>query len=72
MQGRDLCARAEKLFEERAIPFERVDLGHGVTMNSVRAATGAAKVPQVFIVGRLIGGSDALKTFLDEHARGKR
>jgi glutathione-dependent peroxiredoxin len=70
--GCPFCARAEKLLEERGIPCERIDLGHGVTMNSVRAATGAAKVPQVFIGGRLIGGSDALKAYLDEHAQGKR
>jgi len=70
--GCPFCARAEKLLEERSIPYERVDLGHGITMNSVRAATGAAKVPQVFIAGRLIGGSDALKTYLDEHAQDKR
>jgi glutaredoxin-like protein len=70
--GCPFCARAEKLLEERGIPFERVDLGHGVTMNSVRAATGAAKVPQVFIAGRLIGGSDALQAFLDDHAPGTR
>jgi glutathione-dependent peroxiredoxin len=33
-------------------------------MNSVRAATGAAKVPQVFVAGKLIGGSDALEEYL--------
>jgi glutaredoxin-related protein len=30
----------------------------------VRAASGAAKVPQIFIEGKLIGGSDALQGFL--------
>jgi glutathione-dependent peroxiredoxin len=70
--GCPFCARAEKLLEERAIPYERVDLGRGITMNSVRAVSGAAKVPQVFIAGRLVGGSDALKTYLDEHGQYKR
>jgi glutathione-dependent peroxiredoxin len=70
--GCPFCARAERMLEERGIPYERVNLGHGITMNSVRAATGAAKVPQVFIAGRLIGGSDALKTYLDAHAQDKR
>jgi len=70
--GCPFCERAEKMLEERAIPFERVDLGHGVTMNSVRAVSGAAKVPQVFIAGRLIGGSDALKAYLDEREQEKR
>jgi glutaredoxin len=60
------------LLQERSIPYERIDLGHGFTMISVRAASGAAKPPQVFIAGRLIGGSDALKTYLDERAPDKR
>jgi glutaredoxin-related protein len=41
-------------------------------MNAVRAATGAAKVPQVFVAGRLVGGSDGLKVFLGEHEHEKR
>jgi glutaredoxin-like protein len=69
--GCPFCARAEKLLEERAIPHERIDLGPAITMNSVRAATGAAKVPQVFIAGRLIGGSDELQKFLDQNAPAK-
>jgi glutathione-dependent peroxiredoxin len=70
--GCPFCARAEKLLEERDIPYERIDLGSGITMSSVRAVTGAAKVPQVFIAGTLIGGSDALQKFLDERAKDKR
>ena len=70
--GCPFCARAEKLLEERAIPHERIDLGSAITMNSVRAATGAAKVPQVFIAGRLIGGSDELQKFLDQDAQKNR
>jgi glutaredoxin-like protein len=62
--GCPFCARAQKLLEERGIPYERIYLGDGVTMNSVRAASGAAKVPQVFIGGKLIGGADALQEFL--------
>ena len=67
--GCPFCARAEKLLEEHEISYERVDLGHGITMNSVRAVTGAAKVPQVFIGGRMIGGSDALAAFLEKDAQ---
>ncbi len=70
--GCPFCARAEKLLEERSIPYERIDIGNGITMSSVRAATGAAKVPQVFIAGTLVGGSDALQKFLDERAKDKR
>jgi glutaredoxin-like protein len=64
--GCPFCARAQKLLEDRGIPHERIYLGEGITMNSVRAATGAAKVPQVFIGGNLIGGSDALQEFINK------
>jgi len=59
------CARAKRILEERRIPYEAIYLGEEVTMSSVRAATGKAKVPQVFMDGRLIGGSDELAAFLE-------
>lgn len=62
--GCPFCARAKSMLEERKIPYETIYLGNGISMESVRAATGAAKVPQVFIDGKLIGGSDALQAFL--------
>jgi glutathione-dependent peroxiredoxin len=64
--GCPFCERAKSLLTERGVPFEVIYLGEGVTMNSVRAASGAAKVPQVFIEGKLIGGSDTLQAFLDK------
>jgi len=64
--GCPFCERAKTMLTERGIPFEVIYLGEGITMNSVRAASGAAKVPQVFIEGKLIGGSDALQAFLDK------
>jgi glutaredoxin len=35
---------------------------------SVRAITGATKVPQVFISGKLIGGSEGLDSYLSEQS----
>jgi peroxiredoxin/glutaredoxin len=62
--GCPFCERAKSMLTDRSIPFEVIYLGDGVTMSSVRAASGAAKVPQIFIEGKLIGGSDALQGFL--------
>jgi len=64
--GCPFCERAKTMLTERGIPFEVIYLGDGITMSSVRAASGAAKVPQVFVEGKLIGGSDALQAFLDK------
>lgn len=59
------CARAKGLLEERSIPFEAVHLGDELTMQGVRAASGTATVPQVFVDGKLVGGADKLAQFLE-------
>ncbi len=58
------CARAKKLLDEAGIPFEAVHIGEQFTMQGVKAASGVATVPQVFIGGRLIGGADELQAHL--------
>jgi glutaredoxin len=35
----------------------------------VRAVTGRATVPQVFMAGRLVGGADELEAFLKDQAK---
>jgi glutathione-dependent peroxiredoxin len=60
------CARAKALLDNSGMHFEAIHLGDGVTMQGVKAASGAATVPQVFIDGRLIGGADQLAAFLLE------
>ena len=62
--GCPFCARAKHLLEEHGIAYEAIYLDDDVTMSSVRAATGRAKVPQVFVDGRLVGGADELAEFL--------
>jgi glutathione-dependent peroxiredoxin len=61
------CARAKQLLKERGIPFEAIHLGEEVSMQGVRAASGAATVPQVFIDGALIGGADELAQYFSSH-----
>ena len=58
------CARAKGLLEKSRIPFEAIYLGDELTMQGVKAASGAATVPQIFIEGRLIGGADQLTEYL--------
>jgi glutathione-dependent peroxiredoxin len=60
------CERAKKLLQERGIPFEAVHLGDELTMQGVKAVSGTATVPQVFIAGKLIGGADQLSEFLEK------
>jgi glutaredoxin-like protein len=58
------CARAKELLTKRGIPFEVVHLGDELTMRGVKAASGVATVPQIFIEGKLIGGADQLAQYL--------
>ena len=58
--------RAKAMLDEKRIPYEVIYLSDKVSMSSVRAATGASKVPQVFVGGKLIGGSDELRAWLEK------
>ena len=62
--GCPFCARAKQALKERGIDYEEIVVGKNATMRSLRAATGATTVPQVFIDGKLIGGSEALEQYL--------
>ena len=62
--GCPFCARAKEMLKEHSIDYEEIVLGKDVTTRSLRAATGATTVPQVFIDGKLIGTSEALEEYL--------
>jgi glutaredoxin-like protein len=62
--GCPFCARAKQALKERGLDYEEIVLGKDATMRSLRAATGATTVPQIFIDGKLIGGSEALDEYL--------
>lgn len=63
-EGCPFCAHAKDMLQERGLAYEEVVLGKDATTRSLRAMTGATTVPQVFIDGRLIGGSEALADYL--------
>ena len=58
------CSRAKGMLHEAGIAFDEILVGDQVNLRALRAATGAESVPQVFIDGRLIGGSDKLAEWL--------
>lgn len=57
------CANAKQTLQEKGLVFEEIVLGGNVTMTSVRAITGRATVPQIFIGGQHIGGNDELRAY---------
>jgi glutaredoxin 3 len=56
------CARAINLLTRKGVAFREIDAPHGTPerAESIRRAGGRSSVPQIFIDGRHIGGSDEL------------
>jgi glutathione-dependent peroxiredoxin len=67
-EGCPHCERAKKMLEEHGLAFEAVHLGEELSMKGVRAASGEAKVPQIFVDGKLLGGVEQLSEFLQRRA----
>jgi len=63
--GCPFCAEAKKQLSERGMAFEEISLGKGIGIRTVRALSGKETVPQVFIDGDYIGGSEALIAYLE-------
>jgi len=49
-----------KILREAGVEFEEIQLGDGISIRAVRAATGADTVPQVFVNGEYLGDSAAV------------
>ena len=56
------CTRARALLERKGVAFTEIEAPHGTAARaeSIRRAGGQTSVPQVFIDGAHIGGSDDL------------
>lgn len=64
--GCPFCRHAKELLTEHGMSFESIELDQRVTVQSVLAVTRSATVPQVFIDGNLIGGTEALERYLEQ------
>ncbi len=62
--GCPFCARAKEMLEAAGMDYEEIVLGRDASLRSLRAMTGAETVPQVFVEGEHIGGSEVLKEWL--------
>lgn len=52
------------MLQDRGLQYEEIILGTDATTVSLRAVSGRSTVPQVYIGGRHIGGSDDLESYL--------
>jgi glutaredoxin-like protein len=64
--GCPYCIKAKEALRNAGIPFEELVLNRDFTEQSLRAVANAATVPQVFVNGTLIGGSEAVGAWLSE------
>lgn len=62
--GCPFCAKAKSMLTEHGMAYEEIVLGNGVSLTSLKAVTGRETVPQVFIDGQHIGGSEELEAHL--------
>ncbi|MBD1576816.1 MULTISPECIES: glutathione peroxidase [Vibrio] len=62
--GCPFCAKAKQNLIDKGLQYEEVVLGKDATTVSLRAVSGRSTVPQIFIGGKHIGGSEELETYL--------
>lgn len=65
-EGCVFCARAKELLKEKNKKFEELVLSKHFTIKTVKALSGSTKLPQIFIDGVKIGGSDELAAYFKQ------
>ncbi len=65
--GCPFCAKAKKMLDDAGYDYVEVPLPHTIRSKALGAIAHAQTVPQVFIGGKLIGGSEALESYLKAH-----
>lgn len=66
--GCPFCAKAKADLEAAGMAYEEVLMGRDASITTLRAVSGRDTVPQVFIGGQHIGGSDDLAEYLANNA----
>lgn len=64
--GCPFCVKAKQALRNAGIAFEELVLNRDYTEQTLRAVANAATVPQVFVNGTHIGGSEAVSDWLGE------
>ncbi len=63
-EGCPFCARAKGMLHDAGVQFEELVMNRDYSEASLRAVAGISMVPQIFIDGERIGGSDELEAYL--------
>jgi glutaredoxin-like protein len=65
-EGGAFCARAKKLLDEAGVTYADVPLPHSIRTRALGAIAKATTVPQLFVNGKLLGGSDAVEQWVKQ------
>ncbi|GLX78228.1 glutathione amide-dependent peroxidase [Thalassotalea insulae] len=57
------CKKAKALLRDQGLSFEEIDVANNLSLTTLKAVTGNDTVPQTFIDGQHIGGSEALASY---------
>lgn len=65
--GCEYCVHAKGLLSDAGIQYEELVLNRDYTEATIRAVSGKSTVPQIFINGNYIGGSEELQHYLSQN-----
>jgi glutaredoxin-like protein len=68
-EGCPHCVRTKGMLNDAGIEFEELVLNRDFSESTIRAISGMTTVPQVFIDGERIGGSEEVETYLNEQVK---
>jgi len=67
--GCPYCVRAKGMLHDAGIQFDELVLNRDFSESTIRAVSGKTSVPQVFVNGERIGGSEALEAWLASNVK---
>lgn len=65
-EGCEYCVRAKGMLNDAGFQYEELVLNRDYTEATIRAVSGKSTVPQIFINGDYIGGSEELEHYLSQ------
>ncbi len=66
-KGCPFCARAKGMLHDAGLEFDEIIVGEDVDLRALRAVAQTETVPQVYIDGQRVGGSEEVETWLKQN-----
>lgn len=68
-EGCPFCVRAKGMLRDAGIEFDELLLNRDFSESTIRAVSGKTSVPQIFINGKYVGGSDDLQIWMENRGQ---